>query len=270
MNAPQVMTHPSDEIVAAFLDGRLAGEERQRVLDHTSECDECYSLSSAVWDYKAEPPGGEVVRPQFGRRFAVAAASLAVAAGVVVVFLGPIRDRNARKELLAADAQMSERLVAGRLSGFAYHPHDTMRGGGESKVDPAVAKTLLEARAYEAAEKARDPHLAGVAYLVLGERDLAIQKLTEAAKRKPRDVAILNDLATAHYERSRYGGGEGHITKSREIADRAWSIEKTPLTAWTRAQAWNTKAAWQEYLVLDPDSEWASEVKEKHLEYAEP
>src|SRR2546430_1543511 len=35
---------PSDETLAAFLDGRLDPETRRRVVEHMTTCDECYSV----------------------------------------------------------------------------------------------------------------------------------------------------------------------------------------------------------------------------------
>src|SRR5258706_16081748 len=35
---------PSDETLAAFLDGRLDPDTRRRVVEHMTTCDECYSV----------------------------------------------------------------------------------------------------------------------------------------------------------------------------------------------------------------------------------
>ena len=265
MTAPQVMTHPSDEIVAAFLDGRLDGEERQRVLDHTSECDECYSLSSAVWDYKAD---AKVVRPQFGRRVAVAAASLAVAAALlVVVFLPAFRDRRAMDAMVEAseNENLPYRPAEGRLTGaFAYHEKPPVYRGDPKphsleEDKHTLAKRNMELAALEALESTRDPHLAGTALLILGHRDEAIAKLTEAANKKPNDTGILSDLASAYHARGR----EADLKQARELAEKAWGLEKTPQTAWNRALTRDTREAWDEYLAIDGTSEWAKEARER-------
>ena len=39
---------PSDETLAAFLDGRLDPETRRRVIEHMTTCDECYSVVAAA------------------------------------------------------------------------------------------------------------------------------------------------------------------------------------------------------------------------------
>ena len=38
--------HPKDETLAAFLDGTLEGEEREQVLAHIAECDECRAFTA--------------------------------------------------------------------------------------------------------------------------------------------------------------------------------------------------------------------------------
>lgn len=256
------MTHClSDEIVAAFVDGRLDDEQRRRVIEHAAACADCYSLTSAVWDYNAENPGAEVVRPRFGRRFAVAAASLATAAAVMVVFFGPVRDRRAMQSLVDASAELERRPVDGRLSGsFAYR---AVKGTYRSVERDDLDTLPLEAAAAETLEKTRNPHVAGVAHLLLGEYDEAVNKLTIAANAKPRDVRILSDLATAYHARGKRMGSDADLAKARETAERAWSIEQTPLTAWNRALALDTREAWQQYLELDPASPWADEARER-------
>ena len=41
---PSTAGHPSLEAVAAFVDGRLGGEERRRMVEHLAHCDDCQEL----------------------------------------------------------------------------------------------------------------------------------------------------------------------------------------------------------------------------------
>jgi polyhydroxyalkanoate synthesis regulator phasin len=81
-------THPSFEELAAFLDGKLEGEERARVIQHLDECPDCYETFAGAARFLDEEealgPGGQVIRFPLGdkklwRRW------LPVAAGVILV-----------------------------------------------------------------------------------------------------------------------------------------------------------------------------------------
>ena len=47
---------PSEETLAAFIDGRLDIEARQRVVEHVTTCEDCYAIVSFAWDFQAEEP----------------------------------------------------------------------------------------------------------------------------------------------------------------------------------------------------------------------
>lgn len=50
-------SHPSDEQLAAFLDGSLEGPERSRIVEHLEECDDCRMAITVAAATLAEPPG---------------------------------------------------------------------------------------------------------------------------------------------------------------------------------------------------------------------
>lgn len=40
--------HPDPEVLAAFVDGRLRGDERRAVVEHLDRCPECYEVFAPV------------------------------------------------------------------------------------------------------------------------------------------------------------------------------------------------------------------------------
>lgn len=88
---------PEPEVLAAFIDGRLAGEERRRVVEHLDACGDCYELFSATLRFQgeAESRGRLLGRGRFpAQRWvwaAAAAAVLLVLAALPLLRLGPDR-----------------------------------------------------------------------------------------------------------------------------------------------------------------------------------
>lgn len=75
--------------LAAFIDGRLAGAERARVVEHLAACERCYAVFSAVGDFQEEEREGDAAAgPPLsftGRRSRFpAAAAWAAAAGLIL------------------------------------------------------------------------------------------------------------------------------------------------------------------------------------------
>ena len=138
-------------------------------------------------------------------------------------------------------------------------------------------------RSVAARRTAANLHASGVANLLLGKGDVAIDTLREAllsetgqrtvaaAIAESDDVPLLNDLSAALSNRA--------IATRRPIpdaveavrcADRAWRIGRTPEAAWNRAiaiEALNGRAramtAWHDYLAIDAASPWAAEARKR-------
>ena len=274
MNAAAVMERcPSEEGLAAFIDGRLDERSRQEVIEHLAECGECRDVVVTANEYGESvqaPQGGEVVR---GRFQPLLAPLLAAAAVVAVVFGVPsIRERilpkSGMEELVEAANGLPKRPTEARLSGdFVYKPHSVPRGGTET------TELEMEYLALRSEERvSRNPssanlHELGVADLfVQKKRRNAVTILERAAKEKPDSLEVLTDLTAAYLAR----GDEGDYQRAYETAMKAWSMEQSPITAWNRALALERLdreaeaiAAWQKYLELDPSSEWSAEAKQK-------
>lgn len=269
MTAPVMMPNcPSDETLAAFIDGRLTGDERQQVLEHVSICSECRDAFQTAHEFAEESGHAGNVVP-LRRSWLIPGATLAAAAAIAtVVFLGPAGDGYRRerdlRELSAATAHWKERPIAARPSiDVAYKDHQVMRSGGEEaelgdhRLLSAAAK--LGKRA-EDRRTAANLHAAGVAFLLAGDyAKEAVQLLEEAqAAMSPPGPELLNDLAAAYYETN--------DPRARETIDRAWQLKKSPNIAWTRATILGSEQAWKDYLAIDSTSEWAAEARE-NLEF---
>ena len=81
----EVRAHLSEELMAAWLDGELAGEERARVASHLADCDLCRAEVAAVRALLADEPAEAVPRPP--RRGRLLRYLLPVAAAAAAVWL---------------------------------------------------------------------------------------------------------------------------------------------------------------------------------------
>jgi tetratricopeptide (TPR) repeat protein len=265
MTAPVDMepTCPSDETLAAFVEGRLDDARRAAVVAHLATCAECRDIVVATSEFqRSEEEGGHLVTGRFGRGAWWLAAAAAAAAVIVFLFLQPFR-RAGIEELVKASDTLETRTVDGRLAGgFAYKPRPrvTRSGDGEA-LDPAFP--LLRA-ADKVLNSEPTDHDRGVALLLLERRDEAIKALESAHARANADAGVAVDLATALIAR----GTQPDLVRALELSDGAWRSAKMPEAAWNRALALEylrrepeAIEAWNEYLRVDPDSKWSAEAE---------
>jgi tetratricopeptide (TPR) repeat protein len=275
-NAEQMNTHLSSEQIAAFVDGRLREQQRRESENHFASCDECREVFLAVSDAVEEGVTGEEaskVVPIHPARKWPAVAALAAAAAVGVFFLPPVRNeiqdyRTGGISKLVRAAEFSDkRPIEGRLSGgFAHKAFSRPRGLGEQDGENLQLKIAAIDVEKASPSSAPDYRANAVIKLLVGkpnERTDAIPLLEKAVSLNGNDPSLLNDLAAAYIERGDY---ERAVT----VAERAWSMEKTPEIAWNRALAYDDLEkrveairAWEDYLKLDPDSAWSTEAKSK-------
>jgi tetratricopeptide (TPR) repeat protein len=278
---------PSDETLAAFIDGRVDGETRRRVIEHMAECPECYSVFLAATEMRGTAAGAVV---PFPRRRALGIGLVAAAAvAAVVLLLTPTGERliSRPKSGLAALAEAAppQRNIEGRLTGFPYRPlAPVTRGPGDQNAakNPENWKLLsVAARVQEEAKKnptVESLHALGVLHLLLGNREQAVRTLEEALKKdtgetdiskaiqKSRDAKLLNDLSAAYYTTG--------SPRAVESSERAFALEHTsPAIGFNRAlaisalgQSARAEAAWNDYLRLDDHSPWSSEARSRLAE----
>jgi len=273
---------PSDETLAAFIDGRLDDVTRRRVIEHMTGCDECYSVYLAATEMQkaagAEPPRRRILP----RHFWAATLSISMAAVLTVGFF--LRPDPGMDHLIVASANLDYRSVEGRLSGFdAYRPlQDTERATPADVQKDSEKWELLDAATdiKKAAKKnpsAKNLHALGVSHLLLGNWDQAIDTLKAVDLKRPDDAAVLNDLATAYLARATYKARPSDYVEAAEQAERAWKLKKTPEIAWTRAVAFEhlhvratARAAWLDYLELDGKSPWHREAETRMQDLGGP
>lgn len=272
MTAPEMhpMTKcPADEILAAYIDGRLSGKERTEVMEHVASCGDCMDIQlTHLHAVTAGVTEDNVVPARFGWKVVMPA--FVTAAAVAMVVFGPLRQSGMDRIVRVAE-NLPERPFYGRLSAdFPHRPGHVPRGENDrTATTHEVAKYELEAVALELearAEKKPSPenlHAAGAGYMMLGQSHKAVDLLEQASK-KSNDPEVLTDLAAAYI-------ANGNAALGLEAANRAWAMEKTPAAAWNRAIALEyldrkaeAIAAWNEYLELDPKSPWADEARD-HL-----
>jgi len=283
---------PSDETLAAFIDGRLDPETRGKVVAHMTTCSECYSVFMSATEMTAAAAAPESSR-RSSRKGWLAVAVAATAAVMSVVFLvTPLRDRILPRGdagmVALANAAPPERIIAGRISGFPYQRMTpTMRSSSPDPMkNPANASLLTAAAAVERSvikrRSAANLHASGVAHLLLGDHTAAVDLLHEsllaeteqrtvaAAIEESDDVPLLNDLSAALSHRAMQQRNIPAAAEAVRCADRAFRLGRTPETAWNRAvaiEALNGSkgavAAWHDYLAIDAKSPWATEARKR-------
>ncbi len=91
-----IREHPSDEWIAAYVDGRLSPTERDGLEGHLASCHDCRLVAMEA---------AEVLRGGGGRRFAVAGlGAVAAAAAIAFLFIGPLSEKAPDEPVLRAPA----------------------------------------------------------------------------------------------------------------------------------------------------------------------
>src|SRR5262249_32319124 len=112
----------------------------------------------------------------------------------------------------------------------------------------------------------------GIADLVVGELDAAIDELNQAAVDHPR-AETFSDLSAAYLRRFVRQGRTPDAEAARSMAERAISASPTLAEPYFN-QAWaletlkrndDAVSAWRQYLTVDGSSLWADEAR-RHLD----
>ncbi len=292
MTTPMLMTeHPTEELLAAFVDDRLDSATREPVTEHLTSCGECREIVLMSTEYQMDEETANVIRGNFGaRRWMAAIGSLAAAAAIAVMVVQPSSLFGTNiDDLKAASQSLPKRQSEGRLAGFAYsaEPDSVTRGGNDksqldkSENDELAAKAkLLGIRADLADEKSPDPHVVGVSTLLIAEeRDgfseavADLKKAHEQVRGADRDTIAI-DLAAALIAKARWSGDEDYRNALR-LSEDVLTRKRSPEALWNRAvaiQALSDKdqalRAWDDYLTVDndPDSPWAKEAMKRQAD----
>jgi hypothetical protein len=279
---------PSDETLAAFIDGRLDEETRKRVVAHVADCEDCWGtvMASRACQRETDAPHSDAV-PRIGRKRRVVIA-YALAAGLAGVLLyRPLvfeygRYHAAASMREAADA-MPIRVADARLSlNLAYKPLEPKnRGADDDSVDIDLVAAAAEVRQSRRGD-ASGEHTVGVAELLIGKRREAVEILRRAimtetgaqniadAIQRCTDVPLLSDLSAAEGVVTDFSPDEVSKRIALAASKRAWELDpKSQITVWNRAvatervNARDAVAAWSDYLAIDRTSAWSGAAKER-------
>jgi CHAT domain-containing protein len=208
--------------------------------------------------------------------FASAAAALLLAVQVLPVW-GPGGSSGADSRLAdLADAVGQTRTVEARLTGgFRYGPlRAPLRSGGSAA--PMDNWTLYAAAGRIREVALQDPsapnlHGLGLAHLVLGNYDEAVQALEDAIAETPQSARYQSDLAAAYLARAKEQDRPDDVPRALAAAERSIAVEDLLEARFNRALALQSlyleeqaREAWQEYLARDASSDWAEDAR-RHL-----
>jgi tetratricopeptide (TPR) repeat protein len=277
-----MVNHPTEETLAVFSDGPSSEVERLATIEHLAACDECREIVMSLDELRLagvmEPVSGAKVVPLRPRRGWLGAAALALAAGIVMLlFLPQIRERILHEQsgmsaVAEAYGELSDRRIESRLSVLPYKSPVIRNRGPEDAVpvlENAGLRIVEDDLLAEKSRSASQERSLGAVQLMLGRHQEALASLTRAAKARPEDPQVLNDLAAAYLEAARFEeDSKPYARKALELTERAWGLAQTPEIAFNRALAMEhvetrdaAKAAWKQYLELDRSSPWADEAR---------
>jgi hypothetical protein len=264
---------PDPGQLAAYLDGTLGPDERTLVERHLLECAECREIVGGTVAFQDEHAPAVVPRPS--RTTWVVLGTVLAAAAAIVLVVRSGRDVEVDWTPMLT-AQGGSRPIEARLSIMSSYapPPAPLRAGAsdrELSVDARIAAVKIQQRA-EAHRNASTLHDAGVARLLTGDVDGAVQSLQDAADNAP-STALFADLSAALLSAGARRNDAAQVRRARDAAGRAVQLDPSyPPALFNAALAAELVgppaqaiAAWDHYLALDTRSQWANEARE-HLD----
>jgi CHAT domain-containing protein len=263
---------PPLEQMASYLDRTLDPVARARFESHVADCDDCRELlAESARTLDAVP---ELALPRRSWRPVVFYGGLAAAVLFMAVWLrGPSEPPDAVRpqlvELVAALRTVPARPIEARLTGgFAYAPPPATERGPASSVpvDVQMAALTIQKRA-ESEDTPENAAALGVARLVVGDYDAAIDRLTSAVGRDPSLIHAWSDLSAAYLAR----GGASDLVRALDAARRATEGAQPPPEAWFNfalaaerlGLSDEARRAWNQVIVTEPGSGWAEEARRR-------
>lgn len=280
-----------DELIEEFLDGEMSAEEsdrfsrfflappeRKRQLRLTRDL---RRISAASHKGVPHPERTLAYRPgQLGWHHFAALGALLVTVGVGVWFVVGYRSDTSRGLEQLSAAYRDRRPTEARLSGLKdYAPFTVTRGGSGAVTDSAALdraqRYLTDATANSADAEAH--HALAVYYLAAGDLGRAEREMATALGSGAQNAKVESDAGALYIEVARAASDREDGAKTFAALnaamghlDRAVSLNPTFLDArFNRALCLRAlpapeqaKAAWREYLDLDPNSKWADEARQ--------
>ena len=269
---------PEPERLAAYLDGQLFPEQRERLEEHFARCGRCANAlaDSVRFQTRFGPPAREGMRTRWAAAAAVVLVAAPTALWVATRADGPPWRSNPRAPLIAATAE--ERPLVPRLTG-GFHwapPRETLRSASAAPASETSWAT------YAAADLVRrqtsttpSPDRLGAladAHLLAGDLDRALVTLARATAADPDDLRLRSDLAAAYLARGQRLGTAADLAAAVETASEVRAAEPSLVEAQfnlalaleglqLRGEA---RSAWNAYLAAETDPQWTAEA-ERHL-----
>lgn len=275
MTAPDLeMTHPSEEDLAAFVDGRISDEP---MVEHLADCADCRDIVMTATEMKALDSNVKQAAGRFGAgKFfwpLAAAAALGVmffATPLKYEIVGPGPD-----VVVEAAEALPVRTTPGRFAGgFAHKPQKAINRGGAEDDETAAKAKLYNVALQNADAMFENARTTALTEFLTAEDfnalNAAVHRFEDAlAKSKGRDRDLIeNDLSAALLARGQWTSSMPDLQMALTHADAVWKRTNLPEAAWNRAMALEqlnrkaeAKVAWEAYLRLDPNSEWATEAR---------
>lgn len=273
----RVSHHPTEENLAAFIEGSLARPEIADVLSHMRDCPECRTSVARTADLydqelreRSEEEEPQSTRPaRSSRRWWLLAAAVLIAVVAAALLVRPRTSDPA--SILVEAAPKEHRRVGARISGFPWAAFEApQRGSGVA--DPADLKLSGAAGAVlERTEKKNDAkslHAQGVALLLIDRLSESVIVLERAASAS-NDARIWNDLAAARFTLVEREERLSQLPLALAAANRALELDprlaeahfNRALIAQHMGLPGEARKEWESYLRLDPNSEWSVEVR---------
>jgi CHAT domain-containing protein/tetratricopeptide (TPR) repeat protein len=208
-------------------------------------------------------------RGRLGYIWAYASAAVVLVVGVWIIQ----KPREPSIDQLIASAYAQQRPFELRVSDAAYGPLRQERAGERSSfsqpTDLLQAKYLIKEKLTSRPDDETLLAARGRIELFEGHYEEAIRTLGRLLDAKPDSPALLIDLATAHFQRAEAGNRAIDYGQAVELLSRA--LAKKPddrVALFNRAIALEKMYVyneairdWEQYLRVDPDSEWAGEAR---------
>lgn len=259
----RVSRHPTEEILAAFIEGSLARPEIADVLSHMRGCPECRTAVARTADlYDQDSRRGS-------RRWWLLAAAVFIAAVTTALLVRFGTDDP--KSILVDAAPREHRHVSARIHGFPWAAYEApQRGSGvadpeDLKLSGAAGVVLEET---ERKDDAKSLHAQGVALLLIDRLSDSVGVLERAAGAS-NDARVWNDLAAARYTLVEREERLSQLPVALAAANRALQLDprlaeahfNRALIAERMGLADEARKSWASYLRLDPGSAWSVEAR---------
>lgn len=265
------MSHPDEETMAAFLDGKLDPGGIADVTGHLAECGDCRTIIGEAARFESEQAAAAHPATRAWRLRAMAA--VIAAAAVLLPVARYLQQSRQPLRVLIAAAPRDHRATDARLSDFEWAPRPVAQRGAPAQTPSqlrfgGVAGKVLEENDHKDTAEAR--HAAGVAHLLIGHTAQSLEKLERAAS-ESKDARVWNDLAAARYSVAVREERKAMLPSALAAASTALRLEpelaeaqfNQALILEASELADEARKAWERYLELDPNSEWSAEARDR-------